>query len=151
MTQNKSKYSGIIFLNLVVFFIAASSFGQQLNFNEKTFRGRFTEITPPDVDRMPKVFNETISFTNDKVLSDFLKGYDVGEVTYLMEVDDRRAVAVDVWVLKFSADGTRDGEKVHFEFQGDIMSHDHLSGELVIAYPDRTQEKYLLEAAAVQK
>ncbi len=139
----------IFILAVCMICINNAAHSQQLNFNDKIFNGRLTEITPPDVDRMPKVFDETIRFSGDKVFSHFLKNFSVDECPYYMEVDGRRAVAVDVWIMKFSAEGMKDGKKVSIEFSGDVMAHDTFSGELTIKYPDNSEEKYLLEAKAV--
>ena len=38
----------------------------------KTFLCRITEITPPDVDRMPRSYDEVIRFDNGKINSDLL-------------------------------------------------------------------------------
>jgi hypothetical protein len=41
----------------------------------RQFRCRISEITPPDVDRMPMVYDEVISFEAGRLVSDFMKRF----------------------------------------------------------------------------
>lgn len=114
----------------------------------KTFTGTATEITPPDIDRMPKVYNETISFQDNKLICESFKNYidSNTDVFYESAIDDRRLIAYTVVNFNSSAEGYINGEKVNLELNGSVIAYKNLSGTLIIRYPDKNEIKFFIEA-----
>lgn len=114
----------------------------------KTFTGTATEITPPDVDRMPIVYNETITFQDGKLSCDSFNKYaDAStDIFYNSEIDGRRAIAYTVINFNSFAKGNINGENVSLEFSGNIIAYKTLSGNLIIRYPDEREVKFFIQA-----
>ena len=67
----------------------------------KTFLCRITEITPPDVDRMPRSYEDVMRFDNGRINSNFLKRFVAEDIPFTAAIDYRRAIAFTV--VEFSA------------------------------------------------
>ena len=138
------------FFILFLIFLSVNVFGKTNNddLNGKTFRGKATEITPPNIDRMPIVHNEFIKFENGKLYSDVFKIYSVDECNYSAAVDDRRAIALKVVTFNAGSSGKIDGQDVYIELSGSVVGERGLSGTITIHYPDNSEVKFLVEAKA---
>lgn len=137
-----------ITLILIMVFISQVSNAQRslVYLDGKTFRGTATEITPPDIDRMPKVFAESISFSNGMMTATTLRNFSVSETPYWYEKDERRMIATDVYVIKAKPTGEKDGTSVEIEFTGDASDGTKLTGILVVKFSDNYEETYSIEA-----
>lgn len=134
---------------IIVFFTSISISAQttDANLNGMVFRGKATEQTPPDVDRMPLVYDEVIRFENGIINCEVLKVYSANDCKYSSVIDDRRMIAVKVINFNSSSVGNIDGSEVRIEFNGSIYADIKLSGELIIKYPDNSEVKFLIEAS----
>ena len=136
----------LIFLALV--YIADTGFSQDLNadINGTVFNGTATEVTSPDVDRMPVIFNETIRFVDGKVDSEILKIYSADNCNYTAITDERRMMAFKVVNVQFYSQGIIDGINVNIEFSGNIIGENRLYGNMCIKYPDSSEMIYTVSA-----
>lgn len=112
----------------------------------KVFYGKAVEITSPDVDRMPRLRDEVITFSEGKVSCEMFKDFSVNESVYTSEVDGRRAIAVEVIVFNSSIKAVKDGKEVNIEFNGEVYGGNKLSGTMIITYPDNLKEEYSIVA-----
>lgn len=114
----------------------------------KTFTGTATEITPPDIDRMPIVYNETIVFQGGKLICESFKKYvdSNSDTFYNSEIDWRRAIAYTVVNFNSSVSGNVSGETVNIEFSGTVIAYKNLSGNLIIRYPDEREVTFFIQA-----
>ena len=112
----------------------------------KIFYGKATEITFPDVDRMPLVIDETISFQNGKIDSEILKEYSASDCNYYSEIDGRRAIAFTVVEFNVSTNGQFGGREAAIDFSGEVIGYARLVGTIVIRYSDNTEVKYSVQA-----
>lgn len=119
----------------------------EANLDGLIFRGKATEQTPPDVDRMPLIYDEVIIFENGIVKSEVLKIYSSNECKYTSEEDLGRMIAVKVIKFNSSSIGKINGSDVSIEFNGNIYADIKLSGDLIIRYPDNSEVKFLIEAS----
>lgn len=136
----------LIFLAFV--YIADTGFSQDLNadINGYVFNGTATEVTSPDVDRMPVVFSETIRFDDGKVNSDILKIYSADNCDYTAITDERRMMAFKVVNVQFFTTGNIDGINVNIEFSGNIIGDKRLYGNMCVKYPDSREMNYTINA-----
>ena len=136
----------LIFLAFV--YITDTGFSQDLNadISGTVFYGTATEVTSPDVDRMPIVFNETIRFDDEKVYSDILKIYYADKCNYTAITDERRMMAFKVVNVQYFSKGIIDGINVNIEFSGNIIGENRLYGNLCIKYPDSREMNYTVSA-----
>ncbi len=111
----------------------------------KSFKCRLTEITPPDVDRMPRIILEEFRFTGRSIASSFLKTYITEDIPFSAQIDERRAVAFTVVDFNSNAEGTKDNLPVKIDFKGSIVGFIGLNGELSITY-NGIEEKYMVES-----
>ena len=132
----------------VYIFIASMSFaqGSDVNLDGNIFTGTASEITSPDVDRMPIVQNESISFSEGKINSDVLKIYSADNCNYIAAIDDRRMIAMKVVNVQYSSEGTIDGKNVTIIFNGNIIGDRMLSGNLTVKYPDNSEVNFSIIA-----
>ncbi len=140
------KYIILFLISLMYGTILAQSSDADLN--GMVFRGKATEQTPPDVDRMPMVYDEYLRFIDGKIYSDLLKIYSADSCSYTSKVDDRRMIAVKVISFSSVTSGNMYGQDVNIEFSGDIFADLKLSGNLIIKYPDGSEVKFLVEGTA---
>ncbi len=137
---------------LILLFLAISfkfSAAQTVqDLNGYTFTGTATELTPPDVDRMPLYYNESIRFENGKIYSDVLKKFSINESDYTSEIDMRRMIAVKVVSFKSTGVGKMGGEDVSIEFSGEVYGDAKLSGELKIIYSNNNEVKFIIYATS---
>ncbi len=129
----------------------SSAQNSEANLNGKVFKGRATELTPPNVDRMPRVYDEYIRFDNGKIYSEIFKMYDVKDCNYLAAVDDRRMIALKVETFNAGSTGKFEGQNVTLEFSGSVIGDKELSGTIIIRYADDSEIKFLVEASAMLK
>lgn len=136
----------LIFCIAVFFALITEAFSQNdAGLNGREFKCRFTEITPPDVDRMPKYFEETVYFEDGKLSFGFLKRYDSGSVPFSAEIDERRMVAFTVVNFSSSGDGKAGDFPVSITFDGSVLGYVGLSGELRITGSYGT-ERFIVES-----
>jgi len=133
---------------LAFVYIADTGFSQDLNadINGTVFYGTATEVTSPDVDRMPVIFNETIRFDDGKVDSEILKIYSADNCNYTAITDERRMMAFKVVNVQFYSQGIIDGINVNIEFSGNIIGENRLYGNMCIKYPDSSEMIYTVSA-----
>ena len=136
----------LIFLALVC--ISKTGFAQftDADLNGTEFYGTATEVTSPDIDRMPVMLNEIIRFENGKVNSDFLKIYSADKCFYTAVIDDRRMMAFKVVNVQFFSLGILDGINVNIEFSGNIIGDKRLYGNMTIKYSENRVENYTISA-----
>ncbi|HMS65945.1 MAG TPA: hypothetical protein PKD83_11915 [Ignavibacteria bacterium] len=147
----------IILLILTVSYFAFQSMDDKRENNQngnndseldgKTFTGKATEITPPDVDRMPIVYDETISFRDGKLFCESFNKYAdaPSDINYTSEIDYRRAIAHTVVNFNSTSAGIVNGESVNLEIKGSVIAYKNLNGTLLITYPDKSEVKFLIE------
>jgi len=112
----------------------------------KSFSGTATEITPPNIDRAPIIYEEFIKFENGKFYSNIFKKFLINECAYAASEDDKRAIALRVISFIASASGkSSDGQDVYVEIAGSVLGETGMTGTIIIHYPD-TEVKFLLEA-----
>ncbi len=112
--------------------------------NGKQFRCRITEITPPDVDRMPMVYEEIISFDNGMLKSEFMKKFTSSDFPFTASIDERRAIAFTVVMFDASGNGNRGTDRVSINYSGNVVAYAGLNGEILIS-GNGISEKYLVE------
>ena len=110
----------------------------------RQFKCRISEITPPDVDRMPMVYDEVITFEAGRLVSDFMKRFISEDVPYSASIDDRRAVAFTVVAFEAQGNGTKGDSSVSITYTGNIAGYVGLYGEILIN-GNGFQEKYIVE------
>lgn len=137
----------ILIINFFVL-IASVCFSQnsEVNLEGSIFTGTASEITSPDADRMPLVYNETIKFSGDKIQSDFLDKYSAGNCSYSAVVDERRMIAVTVVNLQYVSEGVIEGNKVFLLFNGNIIGGNTLTGILTMINSDSSEIKFSIVA-----
>jgi len=137
-------------LNIVFLAIMSLAFSKSYSIdgdlNGKIFYGKATEIISSDVDRMPLVIEETISFQNGKIDSEILKEYSVSDCNYYSEIDGRRAIAFTVVEFNISAKGQVGGREAAIDFSGEVIGYVRLVGTIVIRYSDNTEVRYSVQA-----
>jgi hypothetical protein len=141
------KYVKFMLFVFAVMSITTSSVYAQDNsagLNGKQFRCRITEITPPDVDRMPMVYEEVIAFEGGKITSDFLKKFITDDVPFTASIDERRAIAFTVVEFEASGNGTKGESPVSIAYKGNVVGYVGLNGEILIN-GNGIQEKYIVE------
>lgn len=111
----------------------------------KTFLCRITEITPPDVDRMPRSYDEVIRFDNGKINSDFLKRFVAEDVPFTAAIDYRRAVAFTVVEFSANANGTYSDRPVTLSYKGNVVGYVGLNGEITVS-GNGFEERYSVES-----
>ena len=111
----------------------------------KTFLCRITEITPPDVDRMPRSYDEVIRFDNGKINSDFLKRFVAEDVPFTAAIDYRRAVAFTVVEFSANANGTYSDRPVTLSCKGNVVGYVGLNGEITVS-GNGFEERYSVES-----
>ena len=114
--------------------------------NGKIFYGKATEITPPDIDRMPRIYDEEIRFENGKLYCETFRNYSDADSYYSSAVDDRRAIAYKVIVFNSLSTGYYNGESVSIEFTGNIIGDTRLNGTITVRLQDSSEIKFLIEA-----
>ncbi len=114
--------------------------------NGKIFYGKATEITPPDIDRMPRIYDEVIKFENGKLFCETFRNYSDADSYYSSAVDDRRAIAYKVILFNSSSTGYFNGEPVSIEFTGNIIGNTRLNGTVTVRFPDTSEIKFIIEA-----
>ena len=137
----------IIFIIVFVTSINIAAQTTDSNLDGMIFRGKATEQTPPDIDRMPLVYDEVIRFENGIINSEVLKVYSVNDSKYSSEADLGRMIAVKVVKFNTSSAGNINGSDVIIEFNGNIYADLKLSGDLIVRYPDKSEVKFLIEAS----
>jgi hypothetical protein len=120
--------------------------GSDINLDGNLFTGTASEITSPDVDRMPMVLNESISFSEGKINSDVLKIYSADNCKYTAITDDRRMIAMKVVNVQYNSEGIIDGKNVTIVFNGNIIGDKMLSGNLTVKYPDNSEVNFSIIA-----
>lgn len=137
---------------LILFILTISKISLAQNsaadLNGKIFRGTATEITSPDIDRMPVVYDELIRFENGKLFSQVLNIYSANDCSYTSAVDDRRMIALKVIEFNSEAAGKADGKDVSVNFSGNVFGDAKLSGTFVIKYPDGSEIQFLVYGTA---
>ncbi|MCY7361798.1 MAG: hypothetical protein LH629_06980 [Ignavibacteria bacterium] len=116
--------------------------------NGKIFYGTATEVTSPDVDRMPKVYDEIITFQDGKLNCETIKNFSdaIEENYYSAAIDDRRAVALTVVNFNSVIKANLNGAPVTIDFTGNVIGNSRLNGILIISNPDKCEVKFLIEA-----
>ena len=114
--------------------------------NGKIFYGKATEVTPPDIDRMPRIYDEVIKFENGKLFCETFRNYSDADSYYSSAVDDRRAIAYKVIVFNSSSTGYYNGESVSIEFTGNIIGDTRLNGTVTVRFQDNSEIKFAIEA-----
>lgn len=114
--------------------------------NGKIFYGKATEVTPPDIDRMPRSYDEVIKFENGKLFCETFRNYSDADSYYSSAVDDRRAIAYKVIVFNSSSTGYYNGESVSIEFTGNIIGDTRLNGTVTVRFQDNSEIKFAIEA-----
>lgn len=108
-------------LSIVFFAIMSLTFSESYSkdgdLNGKIFYGKATEIINSDVDRMPVVIDEIISFNNGKIYSEILETYSVSDCDYYSVIDGRRAIAFTVIKFNVSSKGHFAGREVTIVFR----------------------------------
>lgn len=112
--------------------------------NGKEFRCRITEITPPDVDRMPMIFEEVVSFDNGLLRSEFLKKFTLSDFPFAASIDERRAIAFTVVMFESTGNGNKGSEPVSIKYSGNVVAYAGLNGEILIS-GNGVSEKFLVE------
>lgn len=137
-------------LILVIILTSSLTFSQNNadNLNDKKFSGTAAEILPPDVDRLPMVFDETINFQNGKFYSSIFRLYGIEEADYTSFVDDRRMVALEVIKIYAEGEGSADGKKVKVVFDGEILGDTRMSGTIKAIYQDNSEANFLVSLTA---
>ncbi|MBK9334325.1 MAG: hypothetical protein IPM96_18420 [Ignavibacteria bacterium] len=147
----KSKFflSGVIVI-LMYLFVPENTFPQliQEDLNGSRFRGKIAEETPPDVDRMPQVFEEMITFQNGKISAEILNKYSVNDCSYSANIDERRMVAVKVVNFNSECQGSIDGENVIITITGEIYADLWMAGDIVIRIKDKPDLIFRISAEA---
>jgi len=142
-------------LNIVFFTIMSLTFSESYSkdgdLNGKIFYGKATEIINSDVDRMPVVIDEIISFNNGKIYSEILETYSVSDCNYYSVIDGRRAIAFTVIKFNVSSKGHFAGREVTIDFSGDVIGYSKLVGTILIRYSDNTEVQYSVQAQANNK
>ncbi len=138
--------TGILLLMIFVALATSGSIAQDSSagLEGRQFRCRITEITPPDVDRMPMVYDEVITFKTGRLVSDFMKRFINEDVPYSASIDDRRAVAFTVVTFEAQGNGTKGDSPVSITYKGNIAGYVGLYGEILIN-GSGFQEKYIVE------
>jgi len=116
--------------------------------NGKVFYGTATEVTSPDVDRMPKVYDEIITFQDRKLYCETIKNFSdaIEENYYCAAIDDRRAIALTVVNFNSAIKANLNGVPVTIDFSGNVIGDSRLNGILIITNPDKSEVKFLIEA-----
>lgn len=137
-----------LILLLIILIVSKISFAQSsdADLNGKIFTGTATEITPPETDRMPVVYDEVIRFENGKIFSKLLNIYSSEDCVYTSAVDERRMIALKVVEFSSNATGKADGKDVQVNFSGNVFGNSQLSGTFVIKYPDDSEIQFLVSA-----
>lgn len=113
--------------------------------NGKQYVCRITEITPPDVDRMPVFSTETVIFENGRIVFDFLRRFESESIQYTAAIDERRAVAFTVVEFRSETAGSRSGIPVEVSFTGSVVGYVGLSGEIRVT-GNGIDEKFTVES-----
>lgn len=133
---------------LIAIFPFAILHGQNSELNGMIFKGTATEITPPDVDRMPVFFNITLIFENGSLRTDAAANYSINESAYSSEIDGRRMIALKVVNFKANTSGSINDENANIEFSGEVYGDAKLSGVMTIKFHDDRKVKFNLNATA---
>ncbi len=136
-------------ISIIIILISFSGFtisAADDDLNGKIFYGKATEITPPDIDRMPRIYDEVIKFENGKLFCETFRNYSDADSYYSSAVDDRRAIAYKVTVFNSSSTGYFNGEPVSIEFTGNIIGNTRLNGTVTVRFPDTSEIKFIIEA-----
>jgi hypothetical protein len=144
------KYGLLIFLTtcLIIALTSSGGFSQSDQFaglNGRQFICKITEITPPDVDRMPMFYDEVIRFEGGKISSDFLKRFIAEDVPFSATVDDRRAIAFTVVEFSASGNGQKGDSPVSITYKGNVVGYIGLNGEIEIT-GNGTTERYSVQS-----
>lgn len=136
----------VLYITIFVALAMSGSVAQDSSagLNGRQFRCRITEITPPDVDRMPMVYDEVISFEAGKLVSNFMKRFIYEDVPYSAGIDERRAVAFTVVNFEAQGNGTKGDSPVSITYTGNIAGYVGLYGQILIN-GNGFQEKYIVE------
>lgn len=110
----------------------------------KTFLCRITEITPPDVDRMPRSYEDVMRFDNGRINSNFLKRFVAEDIPFTAAIDYRRAIAFTVVEFSANANGLYSDRPVSLSCKGNVVGYTGLNGEIIIA-GSGFEEKYSVE------
>ncbi|MBK8982756.1 MAG: hypothetical protein IPM38_10660 [Ignavibacteria bacterium] len=148
--MKSKKFIPALFIILIYLFVSENSFPQliQEDLNGGRFRGKIAEETPPDVDRMPQVFEEMITFENGKISGEILNKYSVNNCSYSAVIDERRMVAVKVVNFNSECQGSIDGENVIITITGEIYADLWMAGDIVIRVKDKPDIKFTISAEA---
>lgn len=139
----------IIILTMILLSAGISlSQDNNVDINGNIFHGKATEITPPDVDRMPQIYDETILFQNGKLECETFKKYRAGESAYSSYVDNRRAIAMEVICFRTSSSGIINGQPAVINFAGNIIGRQKLNGTITIIYNDNSETNFIIEASS---
>ncbi len=138
----------IIFLSMFITALISKAQSSESDLNGKIFRGKATEITPADIDRMPLVYDELIFFENGKLMSNVMKMYSADSCNFTSGIDGRRMIAVKVVGFNSDTSGKADGQDVNLSFSGNVYGDAKLSGTLEIIYPDGSEIRFLVYATA---
>lgn len=133
-------------ISILLILLPLSVFAQN-DLNGKIFYGKATEILPPDVDRMPRVIDEIITFQNGVVSCESFKNVSVEQSSYSSEVDGKRAIAFAVVKFNSSARNDRDGREVSVAFSGEVIGYQRLIGTIIINDAG-TETQYSVQAEA---
>lgn len=133
----------------MILLYAGVSFSQEesADLNGKIFRGTAVELTPPDVDRKPLIYNETISFEDGKLKCETFRKYGAADSYYSSKVDGRRAVAMQVINFSSQSSGSIDNLSAGIDFNGNIFGGTKLNGMFTIRFSDGNEIKFIVEAA----
>ncbi|MBS1553043.1 MAG: hypothetical protein JST15_13340 [Bacteroidetes bacterium] len=137
--------------SVLVILISISGFTSARGDNDldgKIFYGKATEITPPYVDRMPRIYDEVIKFENGKLLCETFRNYSDADSYYSSVIDERRAIAYKVVTFNSFSTGSYNGESVSIEFTGNIIGDTRLNGTIIIRFPDNSELKFIVEAVS---
>ena len=136
----------VLYITIFVALAMNGSFAQDSSagLNGRQFKCRITEITPPDVDRMPMVYDEVISFEAGKLVSNFMKRFINEDVPYSAGIDERRAVAFTVVTFEAQGNGRKGDSPVSITYTGSVAGYVGLYGEILIN-GNGIREKYIVE------
>ena len=137
-----------IFL-IMIFLYAGISYSQEesADLNGKIFHGTAVELTPPDVDRKPLIYNETIIFEDGKLKCETYGKYGAADSYYTSRIDGRRAVAMQVINFSSQTSGNTENHTASIDFNGNIFGGTKLNGMITIRYSDGNEVKFIIEAA----
>ncbi len=148
LTKHGIRHSQMIGFAFIAFFFLATELPAQedayAGLSGKVFLCRITEITPPDVDRMPRTYDEVIRFDNGKINSDFLKRFVAEDIPFTAAIDYRRAVAFTVVEFSANANGMYSDRPVALSYKGNVVGYVGLNGEITVA-GNGFEERYSVE------